>query len=82
MATLHLEISDDCNYVVKKSYKVKTVRDIYNYLSTWFDKGYYIKYEETKTYTQYAFHRNKITAFVTKYGQNYSITEFENMINS
>ena len=82
MATLHLEISDDCNYVVKKSYKIKTVRDIYNYLSPWFDNGYYTKYKETKNCTQYAFNGNKITAFITKYGQNYSITEFENMMNS
>ena len=81
MATLHLEISDDCNYVVKKSYKVKTIRDVYNYLSACFD-GYYIKWKENKSCTQYAFNGKKITAFVTKYGKNYSITEFENMMNS
>lgn len=82
MATLHLELTDEYNYVVKKSYKVKTVKDVYNYLSAWLDNGYYIKNKETKSCTQYAFNGNTITAFVTKYGQNYSITEFENMMSS
>lgn len=82
MATLYLEISDDYNHIVKKSYKVKTFRDVYNHLSTWFDNDYYIKYKETKNCTQYTSNGNKITAFVTKYGQDYSITEFENMMSS
>ena len=81
MATLHLEISDDCDHVIKKSYKVKTISDVYDKLNTWSCSGYYIKYKETKNCTQYAFNGNKITAFVTKYGQNYSITEFENMMS-
>ena len=82
MATLHLEISDDCNYVVKRSYRVKTIRDVYNYLSAWLNNGYYRKYKETKNCTQYAFDGKKITAFITKYSQDYSITEFENMTHS
>lgn len=80
MATLHLEISDD-NYVVKRSYKVKTIKDVYKYLSSCFN-GYYIKRKETKSCTQYAFDGKKVTAFVTKYGQDYSITEFENITNN
>lgn len=82
MATLHLEFINDCDHVVKKSYKVKTIRDVYTYLSVWFVNGYYVKYKETKNCTQYAFNGNKVTAFVTKYGQNYSIAEFENMMSS
>lgn len=79
MATLHLEISDDYDHIVKKSYKVKTFRDVYNYLSAWLVNGYYILYKETTSCTQYASGRKKITAFVTKYGQDYSINEFENI---
>lgn len=82
MTTLHLEFINDCDHVVKKSYKVKTIRDVYDQLNAWFSSGYYIKHKETKNCTQYAFNGNKVTAFVTKYGQNYSITEFENMMSS
>ena len=79
MATLHLKFIDDCDHVVKKSYKVKTIKDVYNYLSPCFSGDYYIKCKETTSCTQYASGRKKITAFVTKYGQDYSITEFENI---
>lgn len=52
MATLHLELTleltDEYNYVVKKSYKVKTVKDVYNYLSAWLDNGYYKKTKKPK----------------------------------
>lgn len=82
MATLHLEISDDCNYVVKKSYKIKTIIDVYNYIGSCFKNGHYIKDKETANCTQYTSNGKKIIAFITKYGQDYSVTEFKNIANS
>lgn len=79
MATLHLNFIDDRDHVVKKSYKVKTIKDVYNYLSPCFSDDYYIKYKETANCTQYTSNRKKVIAFVTKYGRNYSITEFKNI---